>query len=187
MVLNSSLPRPLCRRNPIPPFEVGPRDCLIGAAFSAPILTVRLLPIGAVAWYDGWSSQAEVLVKKPLCLRGLVWLLFWPPKDILLNPEIRKGGSSRPIPMEGLEAVGVSVGVVEVAVSLRLCKRAPLVGTGGKLAAEGAGEGLQDLKSANDLALRRLLLSVLPNALLSPTSSNPTEAWPRSVENGGAS
>lgn len=49
--LISSLPRPLCcRRNPIALLEPGPRDCRSGAEFSPPVLTVRLLPIGAVLW-----------------------------------------------------------------------------------------------------------------------------------------
>lgn len=71
--LISSLPRPLWRRKPIALLELGPRDCRRGAPCSAPMLTVRLLPMGAVAWYAGWSSQVEVLLKKLLrCLLGLV-------------------------------------------------------------------------------------------------------------------
>lgn len=47
---SSSLPRPWFRPNPIALFDVGPRDCRMGAAslLSGPMLTLRLLPIGAV-------------------------------------------------------------------------------------------------------------------------------------------
>lgn len=185
-VLISSLPRPFCRRNPMVLLPPGPRDWRIGKrsedVLSAPILTVRLLPMGPALEYD-WSSQTELPVKKLRCLRGLVWLLAPLPKPIELKPEIRKDGSSRPVmPMVGLEAVGVKVGVLEAAVSFIACRRAPLVcNAAGKLADDGAGEGLQDRRSAKDFALRRLLLAAFPKALLSPTSRRPTDDCPRRV------
>src|SRR5947207_10208287 len=71
--LNSSLPRPFCRRNPAPRSGAGPLGCRVGSrswlALSSPRLTVRLLPIGAVAWYDCESSAQEE--KTLLCRRGL--------------------------------------------------------------------------------------------------------------------
>jgi hypothetical protein len=50
-VLNSSLPRPFCRREPKPIglFELAPRGWRIGLVCSGPMLTVLLLPI-ALGW-----------------------------------------------------------------------------------------------------------------------------------------
>jgi hypothetical protein len=95
--------------------------------------------------------------------------------DRLENPEMRNGSSRLTAGADVDAAVGVTVGVLEPALSFSAWRRAPLVcKAAGKLAAEGTGEGLQDRKSAKDLALRKLL-SALPKEFESMTSNRPTE------------
>jgi len=118
--LSSSLPRawcPFCRRKPDPRSGAGPLGCLTGMRscgwVSKPTPMERLLPIGAVV--DGWESccsQENI----PRSLLGLPE--FGPPIPVpsesppkLLTSKL----SSRWMPREDPEGVGVNVGVFEAA------------------------------------------------------------------------
>lgn len=184
--LNSSLPRPFCRLNPDPRSGAGPLGCRVGSRswllLSRPRLTVRLLPIGAVAGYDCESSPHE---NRFLCRRGLEEGPSPFPSDMLPSPLTRKF-SSRPNPSPALE-VGVKVGVLEPTVLSCCCSLAPLVcSPAGKLAVDAAGEGVKVRRSANDLAARRF--AEFPAEFdESKTPSRPTDDCPRSVLNAALS
>jgi len=127
--LNSSLPRPFCRLNPDPRSGAGPLGCRVGwrswlllLLLSTLRLTVRLLPIGAVAGYDCESSPHE---NKLLWRRGLDEVPSPFPNVMLPSPLTRKF-SSRPKPSPALE-VGVKVGVLEPTAPSCCCILAPLV------------------------------------------------------------